>query len=280
MVVRAPLAVALAVALAPAAACSSKSKAVEDAHDARRTLARPADAAPAPPEPPPTGPYRIDAKTPRGDVLVHVEWKDVPIAARAPRGDTACGTPLPPAVSPTTMWGIPDVFVWVEADHGKRPPDRDARIWFDGCTPAPRVAVADRTLAIASTAEHPVQLALARAGALARFGEIGKPGGTEVRPVLLPIAGHAVTATLDPGIYELAERGHEIDGAWILAGAPYAEVTGGNGDVTVKDLPVGSYPIVAWLPPRANAPARFAKGKVAIAAGKRAEIALQLVQVP
>src|ERR1043165_878967 len=55
--------------------------------------------------PPPTG---------NGDVQLRVEWKDVPIEARASAGRTPCNTPRAPSVAPTTTWGAPDIVVMID----------------------------------------------------------------------------------------------------------------------------------------------------------------------
>ena len=71
-----------------------------------------------------------------------------------------------PAVAPTTTWGIPDVFVAVDAARCGWTAN-DARIVLDDCALSPRIALAATTLAIGSAADAPAKLA--RAAGRARF---------------------------------------------------------------------------------------------------------------
>ena len=210
------------------AACSGGKPKVEDARP--HPVAAPADAASRP----------IDATIPpgKGDVSIRVEWKDVPLASRAP---SACG----PAVSPTTTWGIPDAVVTIP--HAGVP--AAARVIVDRCL-RPRVQVAGDTLTIASAVLQPTSLAL------------------DARPVLLPIAGHEVTASLAEGRHELvAGDAH----AWVVRD-PNAAVTDATGVAIVRDVPSGVYPVTAWLP-AANL---SAKGEVTVMPGALAEVTLTL----
>ena len=235
-----------------AAACSgAKPKAVEDAKHAVAARDAGGDVAAAG----------------KGDVQIRVEWHDVPLAARASAGRTACGTPIAAAVAPTTTWGVPDAFVVVGVEHRDAPDD--ARITLDHCALVPRVVVAGGTIAIASAADAPAKLALTRRGDLRDPATLSAGAA---RSILLPIAGHEVRAKLDAGaIYELAGD----QSAWIVA-APNAVVTDANGQATLRELPIGTYPVTAWLPPRAGQPARIAHGKVAVAAGGLAELVVEL----
>ncbi len=247
------------------AACSSKAKAVEDARTAKKIDA-------APPVQVPTGPYRVDTASPKGDVAIRAEWHDVPVASRASPGRTACGTARRPAVEPTTTWGIPDTVVVIAIDHGKALVDPGARVALAGCALSPRVIVSGTTLAIASAAEAPAKLALSRAGELAHLDALapGKP-----RDVMLPIAGHEVDATLTAGdVYTLTT---DDDAAWIVAATqPYIAITDATGVATLRDVPVGTYAVTAWLPARAGDKARLARGQVTVAAGGLVEVTLDL----
>ena len=99
----------------------------------------------------PAGPYKADATFAKGDVQIRVEWKDVPVEARGSAGRTACGTAKVPAVAPTTTWGIPDVVVMIDANHGKALAGSGSgslggqgmRIVLEHCALAPRVAIVE-----------------------------------------------------------------------------------------------------------------------------------------
>lgn len=211
------------------AACSGGKPKLEDA----RTLPRapvPADAAVR----------AVDATIPlgKGDVSIRVEWREVPTAARAPK---RCG----PDVAPTTTWGVPDAVVTIP--HAGTPPA--ARVTVDSCL-RPRVQVAGDTLTIASAALQPTSLTL------------------DARPVMLPIAGHEVSATIAEGRHELvAGDAH----AWVIRD-PNAAVTDATGVAVVRDVPSGVYSVTAWLP-TANL---SAKGQVTVMPGALAEVTLTL----
>lgn len=239
-----------------AAACSSgRGKAVEDTRVVTPPRA-PGDAAPAP-----------VAATGNGDVQVRVEWHDVPAAKRASPGRTACGTARASQVSPTTTWGIPDVFVTIDG-RAANAAEPHARVVYDHCALSPRVVVAGKTLAVTSTASEPVQLAIAR-----RY-DVHAPAtatGAPEKPILLPIAGHEVDVELEPGgWYQLA---HGDESAWILA-APNADslVTDAAGQATFRDVPAGHHVVTAWLPGGA------ARGEVTVTAGALAEVTLDLAK--
>ena len=210
-----------------------------------------------------------------GDVQVRVEWKDVPAAARASAGRTACGTARAPQVTPSTTWGIPDVFVSIDVDKKAAPPAR-TRIVLDHCALSPRIALAGATLELASAPEAPAKLGFHEAGQLPLGGALG---GTPAS-VYLPIAGHEVVAPLEPrGIYLVqiqSADGFDPENAWVVSADTPVAITEGNGHATFRDLPVGTYAVHAWLPARAGQDQRIAHGTVTVAAGDLAEVTLDL----
>jgi hypothetical protein len=240
-----------------ACACSGgKAKVVEDA---RRPGAVAGDAATAAA---PLGPYRVDPGVETGDVQVRVEWKDVPQSLRASPGTTACGTPAAPALAPTVTWGIPDAFVAIDVDRGKPVAERSARVAVADCAIVPRVVVAGATLTVASEMEQPITISLA--------GETDAP-----RAVQLPVIGHAVEVSLSSGAsYTLAFA--DQTGAIVRAATPYVAITEATGQVIVRDVPIGTHRVRAWLPARGPLEARSTSGTVTVAAGGMAEVTLDL----
>jgi hypothetical protein len=214
-------------------ACSGGNPQLEDAR------------APHPPLPPPPADAAarpIDATIPpgKGDVSIRVEWHDVPLAARAPR---PCG----PDVAPTTTWGIPDAVVTLaRAGAPAAPP---ARVTLDRCL-HPRVQIAGDSLTIASAVTAPATLAF------------------DARPVMLPIAGHEVTAALTDGRHELVAGDAR---AWVIHDAN-AAVTDATGVAILREVPSGVYPVTAWLP-AANL---SAKGEVTVMPGVLTDVTLTL----
>jgi len=250
-------------------ACSSnKPRTADDATHVARGDAPAIDAIAI--DAPPAAPIST-AKT--GDLQIRVEWRDVPIPMRASPGRTTCNTPRLPAVAPTTTWGIPDVLIIVE---GAAIPPSATHVVLADCVLTPRL-VAASSLVVESAVDRPASLTFAKRGELASITKLdtGKP-----IPIQLPIAGHTVTLPLEAnGIYELvaSPAGQpRAESAWIVAASGNAGVTEPNGALLVKDLAPGTYPVSAWLPPRAGAPAKLAKGSATIVAGDVADLTLEL----
>jgi len=250
------------LALVLACACSSKKPRVAD--DARHTradaLATDAPSNAATIDAPPIS----NAKT--GDLQVRVEWKDVPVPMRASPGRTACKTARQPAVAPTTTWGIPEVLVVVE---GAAIPPVASHVVLAGCALAPRM-IAATTLVLESAVDRPAKVAFAKRGDLASIDKLDKAAPRDIQ---LPIAGHQVILPLEAsGIYELSV---DTETAWIVSSGN-AGVTEPNGQLLVKDLAPGKYAVTAWLPPRAGATAKIAKGTATIVAGDLEAVTLEL----
>jgi hypothetical protein len=202
-----------------------------------------------------------------GQVAVRVEWKDVPIAARASPARTNCGTPRLPAVAPTTMWGIPELAVVV--DRGTTP-GGEARIVAGDCALTPRIAAGNR-LVIASAIQAPAALTL-----IAHGDDLHALRAGASRSILLPIAGHEVAVALEPGVYELVNNG---ESAWIVA-KPGAAITDATGLATVE-APAGATAVTAWLPGAGRfGTARMAGTSATVVAGQTVEITVDLVPPP
>jgi hypothetical protein len=251
--------------LALAIGCSSKTASTR--HDDGIVAPPPIDARAVPP-----GPYRVDAKAAHGDVQIRVEWKDVPVVARASPGRTACGTAKPSSVSPTTTWGIPDAVVMIEVDHGKELVATPARIVLDHCALSPRIAIAS-SLVVASTMDAPAQVAFARVGNARPLAAPTKAATEAI--ARLPVIGHEVELPIEPSSL-LSVTSAEDEALVIAAPTPYFAITEANGQVVLRDVPVGTFEIFALLPARAGQPARTAKGTVTVAAGALAEVTLTL----
>ena len=257
------------------AACSGKPR-PEDA--ARAVVARDATSGPvtsADPAPSTGGgaggssgaaPGAGTARGGTGDLQLRVDWPDVPAAARRAPGRTPCNTPRAPSVAPTTTWGIPDALVVVD---GAAPPDTVARVTLGDCTLTPRIAVGS-SLAITSAVDRPAKLVLRKRGTLDHL-VAGDPIA-----VMLPIAGHTVTAALEPGaIYSLETDAADPEVAFIAA-LPNGYVTEANGQILVADLAAGPHGVTAWLPPRAGQPARTARGTATVAGGELTPLTITL----
>ncbi len=223
----------------------------------------------------PLGPYRVEpAEFAKGDVQVRVEWPNVPTAARASPGRTACGTARTPAVEPTTTWAIPDAIVAIDVDHGKPAVDPAAHVVLADCALSPRVVLAGAAVVVASEVDAPAQLALTRAGSALPL--VASATGSGALTIALPVAGHGVTVPLAPDtLYALA--GSAVDPAWIVTPAqPYTAVTEASGQVVLRDVPVGSYTVEALLPARGDQPARTGRTSVTVTANALAEATVEI----
>jgi hypothetical protein len=226
---------------------------------------------------PASGPYRVEpGEYAKGDVQVRVEWPNVPAAARASPGRTACGTAQQPALEPTTTWAIPDAIVAIDVDHGKPAIDPAAHVVLADCALSPRVVLAGATLVVSSEVDAAAQLALVHAGSAQPLAA----SATRNAPltIALPVAGHSVVVPLAPdGIYALA--GSAGDPAWIVTPAqPYVAVTEATGQVVLRDVPVGSFTVEALVPARGGQPARTGRASVAVTANALAEVTVEIQQ--
>jgi hypothetical protein len=247
--------------------CSSKTASTPQVPHDGKQAAPPIDARVPP------GPYRVDAKAPHGDVQIRVEWKDVPVVARASPGRTACGTAKPSSVSPTTTWGIPDAVVMIEVDHGKELVPAPARIVLDHCALSPRVAIASTSFVVASAMDTPTQVAFARVG---NARPLAAPAVATTEAIArLPVIGHEVELPIESSSLVSVTSAEDV-ALVIAAPTPYFAITEANGQVVLRDVPVGTFEIFALLPARAGQPARIAKGTVTVAAGALAEVTLSL----
>jgi hypothetical protein len=209
-----------------------------------------------------------------GAAHIRVEWHDVPVAARASSGRTHCGTARAGAVAPTTMWGIPEVFVILDAPGGTgaiAPP----HIAIDHCTVLPRAVAAGAQVEVVSHADAPLHLTLARRGEQRDPATLS--AGT-ARSIALPVAGHSVAIALEPGgLYELT--GGEVEPGWIVSAAgAFVAVTDATGETLLTDVPSGRHAVTAWLPPRAGQPGRLGKGELMVTADAVAEMTVDLAR--
>ncbi|HUS27811.1 MAG TPA: hypothetical protein VMZ53_04865 [Kofleriaceae bacterium] len=282
------------IVLALLCACSGKTKGVEDARK------HPQDSAPVtdPTAPPPSG---------KGDVQLRVEWKDVPLAARASSGRTPCNTPRAASVAPTTTWGIPDVFVMIDAppattaaalskSRGSNATGsattapvmtaaamtREARVVLDHCALTPRVALASDKLIVASAAESPAKVVITKAGA-AFSDSAGTATSAGALTAYLPIAGHSIEVGVDAKAAYHVEivgedgKSRDAEDAWVVvADSPFVAITEASGQVLLRDVPAGTYTATAWLPPRAGQPAKIAHAQVVVTDGGLADVTLDI----
>jgi hypothetical protein len=92
----------------------------------------------------------------------------------------------------------------------------------------------------------------------------------------LPMLGHTVALPLDAlGVIALTGVGE--DPALVVAPpTPYVAITDDIGVARFADVPPGSYPVLAWLPPAAGQPAIAAQGALTVTADAEAALTLTL----
>ncbi len=265
------------------AACSGANKphVVEDARGS--AVAPPVTAPPVAETPSPmAGPYRVESGAfAMGDVQVRVEWKDTPVAARASVGRTTCNTAKVAAVAPTTTWGIPDVIVMIDVDHGKAfSPIEQARIVIARCELAPHVLVLPpkTPVILASATDLPQRLGYAKRGPARPLAippeQVAKAAAID-KPILLPVVGHEVALTLDPNAITAIQADEDL-AIVVTPPQPYYAITEANGQVVLRDVPIGTFAVMALLPTRGGQAARVAHGTVTVAAGGLADVTLSL----
>lgn len=206
-----------------------------------------------------------------GDAQVRVEWKEPPAALRAATGRDVCGKPNRAAIEPTSTWGIPDVAVWIDGAPSV-PAAATVRVSLGPCVASPRVTVAHpgATLAITSATEGPL------APRVVHYGDPGQGGGQpsgSATPLQLPVIGHEVDLALAAPALDDVEA-LESD-AWVVTTATAASVTDAQGQVVLRDLPVGAHAVTAWLP-RRGTEGRLAHGTLDVLPGGLAELTLDL----
>ncbi len=207
-----------------------------------------------------------------GDAQVRVEWRAPPAALRTATGRDGCGKPNRAAVEPTSTWGIPDVAVWFDGAPTAAPAGT-VRVALGPCLATPRVSIAHpgATLAVTSATEGPLAARVVHGGDPAQRG--GKPSPPET-PLLLPVIGHEVDLLLAAPALDDVEA--LASGAWVVTVATAAGVTDAQGQVVLRDLPVGAHAVTAWLPERGTAGARVAHGSIDVLPGGLAELTLDL----
>ena len=141
------------------------------------------------------------------------------------------------------------------------------------CALSPRVALAGAAFVVESDSDAPAQLALARAGSASPLVATAGSGAVAID---LPIAGHAVSAPLAAdALYELT--GSAAEPAWLATPTqPYVAVTEANGQVVLRDVPIGNYTVEALVPPRGGQPTRTGHASVAVTANALAEVTVQI----
>lgn len=212
-----------------------------------------------------------------GTIEVRVEWASAPSTQRDSPGLSACGAPLPPRVRVHTLGGVAGVLVIADVPAGRGfPPDAAAAelaVEIDGCVPSPPVLVRGSMpteLTVRSLDRRPHLVTISSVVALTSgqaLADVREPGA-DLPAVRLSWAGAAVRREIrEPTLLRVAAADAPAHPTFVaVLGTPYAGVTDETGAVSLGAAPAGTYPVTAWLPPRAGAPARSARGSVTVGA--------------
>lgn len=220
--------------------------------------------------------YRVVDVSHAGAAKVTVTWPDASAAMRRSPGRTACGSARPPRARIGTLHGVADVIVMVAITAGKAPPPAaPVRVVARDCAFTPRVVVAPGlgdALEVQSGDDAPQTIVATG------LGQPWSAAPTEV-PLArahLPMLGHTVALPLDAlGVIALTGVGE--DPALVVAPpTPYVAITDDTGVARFADVPPGSYPVLAWLPPAAGQPAIAAQGALTVTADAEAALTLTL----
>lgn len=226
-----------------------------------------------------------------GRVSVKVLWPTATASVRASPGYTACHTPRRARAQIGTLHGVADAFVVLPdlpaAISASAPaaPASGSAAPAAGAPSAARLTVRDCALdPPALVARGALEVQTQDTAHTVTIERVGKPwleddgiiAPVTLARVQLPVLGHTVTVAIDePGAIRVHADGASDDAAWVLAPPHrYAGITDEVGALGIADVPAGSHPIVAWLPPRAGQTAQRATGTVTVVAGETTDVEL------
>ena len=202
--------------------------------------------------------YRVDSAPVAGGRISGVVRYDGALAADTltrPTHDLGICQPRPDAPIRGSADGLGDVLVWlVGVTHG--PADAASRrvsLALEGCELQPRISRAPvgATLLVRSADEMDARLRFLSATVPAHDDTAGVfTSGVPRALVPLGMAGTVVPVTdalSVPGLVEVRDDRHPWVRAWIaVAPHPFVAVTDGNGGFEFRDVPPGTYALVAW----------------------------------
>ncbi len=148
----------------------------------------------------------------------------------------ACGTSVPDESLLAAGGGLANVVVQVRGVSGPAPRPVRATLDQDHCRFRPHVQAVPVGSTMDIVSSDPVLHNV--------HGWIGR---ATVFNQAMPTPGRRMPRRLDrPGIIQVKCDVHDWMSAWVLVVEGPAAVTGADGGFAVKDLPAGSYTVVAW----------------------------------
>jgi len=173
-----------------------------------------------------------------------------------------CGTSIPdPTYTVGSAGGLGNVIVYLkDITKGKAPPSEPVALVDEHCMISPRVQGAMVGEQVKISSNDPI---------LHNAHPLHAETNATIYNVALPFAGVSVTKPLPqtPGLIKIKCDAQEWMHAWIMElDHPYYATTGADGHFTIKDVPPGSYTLVAW-----HEAAGEKSEPVVVAAGQTAE---------
>ena len=153
-----------------------------------------------------------------------------------------CGTSIPdPAYTVGAGGGLENVIVYLkDITKGKAAPSDPLALVNEHCMFSPRAQGAMVGESVKISSNDPV---------LHNTHPQNAETNATIYNIALPFKGFSVTKPLpgSPGLIKVKCDAHEWMHAWIMElEHPYYATTGADGHFTIKDVPPGTYTLVAW----------------------------------
>ncbi|HWJ36670.1 MAG TPA: carboxypeptidase regulatory-like domain-containing protein [Steroidobacteraceae bacterium] len=190
-------------------------------------------------------------------------------AIKVTKNQDYCGASIPdPAYTVGAGGGLANVIVYLkDITKGKAAPAEPLALVNEHCMFSPRAQGAMVGGQIKISSNDPV---------LHNTHPQNAETNATIYNIALPFKGFSVTKPLpaSPGMIKVKCDAHEWMHAWIMElDHPYYATTGADGHFTIKDVPPGSYTLVAWhevagekSEPVVIAAGQTAKSKITLAA--------------
>ena len=189
--------------------------------------------------------YEVAAVTNGGTIDGIITLSGTPPAGamiKVTKNQDYCGTSIPdPAYTVGAGGGLENVIVYLkDITKGKAAPSDPLALVNDHCMFSPRAQGAMVGESVKISSNDPV---------LHNTHPQNAETNATIYNIALPFKGFSVTKPLpgSPGLIKVKCDAHEWMHAWIMElEHPYYATTGADGHFTIKDVPPGTYTLVAW----------------------------------
>ncbi len=189
--------------------------------------------------------YEVAAVTNGGTIDGIITLSGTPPAGamiKVTKNQDYCGASIPdPAYTVGAGGGLENVIVYLkDITKGKAAPSDPLALVNDHCMFSPRAQGAMVGESVKISSNDPV---------LHNTHPQNAETNATIYNIALPFKGFSVTKPLpgSPGLIKVKCDAHEWMHAWIMElEHPYYATTGADGHFTIKDVPPGTYTLVAW----------------------------------